>query len=1092
MPKQVSSSKIRKPARQPLRLCVVAVEITNRNTTEKSAVIPAIAQKFASLGDNVTLLWAPRPDYKVSELEFEHLRRYFLEKFLINLVLLPSSNDLLSGTSSIAKQSVAAYHFLREHQFDAAFFTLENGLAYFSLLAKETGVFENPLPLYVIASSATAWISEAEKFFLSNIEQVTAAHMEKYCAEECDGLICLSQAFLDWMRRKEWNTSPNYWVIPVPVPYEWRLRDDKAALPAQPSNELVFCAGPEYRNGLTLLCDALSRIADSLPPDFTLTMLGQFGQILGEHTGGMLVRRGRAWPFELKMLSQISPRERLEYLRDKGALAVFPAYESSANLWVSACLTEALPFIATSVGDIPELLAPQSRLDCLCEPTAAALAQKILAAIKGRRPIPLAGDSFEESHDLWQKVRDHIVTAQPPKKRVPDSMPVVSIVVVHHDRPHYLLQALKSIEQQDYERLEVVLVDDGSKLPESKALLDSLEPQFKQRHWKIIRGENKYLGAARNTGVRAARGTHILFMDDDNALFASAVSTFVHAMNCSGADICTSFHRTFYGDHVPARETSGYIQYITLGASLDLGFIENTFGDANAMMLRSVFDKIGYQVELFGRTGEDWEFFARAALAGLKLRVVPKPTYWYRSSTTGMFRTSHWYDNRLPTLETYRQYGFKGLEHLYHLALSSHIGKWDMMSMRANLSFSPSDERLLDLCNLPPESDEALDMLAGIAAAEGRPGTAIILLGQRQNPTSFARDAAGRLATTSGVERAKGGLSAGLPAETKLDHHELRMLSVSTLHPEKTPPLCYVERNPDRLYLKAQEHASVATLHAGLPSLTTAISLTVSLDQALAGPTEFMVLVTPTHLEPALAVEQASKTSTNTGSGWFGLSRAHQSRDIEIQLPAPSPVSMNLILAVRSATVKATTGCFSNIVIKRLLTAENANRPRNGAPAERLRARECAPEEFARAELVTKYDSPLPLMLFPPEGGIFLRPSAHGPVVATLREVFPPFARRAIGYAEIAHDEAAPFEFSMALTRPGEPIVWRKDAPENYVEFSGWKRVAEAFQLHEVTLENRHIARQPLALSLAIRVPKGSKPAPANAFWRRVIIAWDE
>jgi GT2 family glycosyltransferase len=1086
MPKQESSSKIRKPARKPLRLCIVAVEITSGNSTEKSAAIPAIAQKFASLGDSVTLLWAPRPDHKVNDHEFQQLRQYLSEKFLINLVLLPSSNDLLSGTSSIAKQSVSAYHFLREHEFDAAFFTLDNGLAYFSLLAKETGVFENPPPLYVIASSAMAWASEAEKFFLSNIEQVTAAHMEKYCAEECDGLICLSHAFLDWMRRKEWNITSNCRVIPAPVPYEWRLRDDVAALPAQPSNEIVFCAGQEYRNGLTLLCDALSRIADRLPPDFTLTMLGQFGQILGEHTGGMLVRRGRAWPFELKMLSQISPRERLEYIRDKGALAVFPAYESSGNLWVSACLTEALPFIATSVGDIPELVTQQSRPDCLCEPAAPVLAQKILEAVKGPRPTPIASESFEASQDAWQNVRDHIMTAEPPKRRAPASLPLVSIVVVHHDRPHYLLQALKSIEQQDYERLEVVLVDDGSKLPESKAFLDSLEPQFRQRHWQIIRAENKYLGAARNTGVRAARGTHILFMDDDNALFASAVSTFVHAMNSSGADICTSFHRTFYGDHVPARETTGYVQYITLGASLDLGFIENTFGDANAMMLRSVFDKIGYQVELFGRTGEDWEFFARAALAGLKLRVVPKPTYWYRSSTTGMFRTSHWYDNRLPTLETYRQYGFKGLEHLYHLALSSHIGKWDMMSMRANLSFSPSDESLLELCNLPPESDEALDMLAGIAAAEGRPGTAVILLGQRRNPISFARDVAGRLATPSGVERARSGLSTGLPAETRLDHHELRMLTVSTLNPEETPPLCYVEKNPDRVYLKAGEHAAVATLRAGLPTLTTAISLTASLDQAIAGPTEFLVLVSPTHLEPALAVEQAPS------SGWCRLSHPHQSRDIEIQLPTPSSVSMNLILAVRSATQETTTGCFSSILIKRLLTAENANRPRSGAPAERLRARECAPEEFARAELVTAYESPLPLMLLPPEGGIFLRPSVHGPVVATLSEVFPPFARRAIGYAEIAHDEASPFEFAMALTRPGEPIVWRKDAPDNYLEFSGWKRVEDTFQLHEIALENKHITRQPLALSLAIRVPKGSKPAPANAFWRRVIIAWDE
>lgn len=1086
------SGKKHKALRQPLRTCVVAVDISGRNATEKSAAITAIAQKFAAAGDSVTLLWAPHPDNKVSSDAFEQLRHYFFERFLINLVLLPASNELLSGTSSIAKQSVAVYHFLREHQFDAAFFALDNGLAYFSLLAKETGVFENPPHLFVIAASTTVRMCEIEKFFLGNIEQVTAAHMEKYCAEQCDDLICLSQTLLSWMRSKGWEVPADSRVIPPPIPYEWRLRGVGLNRPAQSSNEVVFCAGPEYHKGLTLLCDALARIANSLPADFTLTMLGRFGNILGEHTGGMLVRRGRDWPFKLKMLPRLSPAECLEYLRDRGALAVFPALESTVNLWISACVAEALPFIATNVGDIPELLAPQRHPACLCEPTAASLAQKILEATTGDEPQAIADDKPDERPDAWLMLLDHVAVVAPEKSRTPDNKPLVSIVLVHHDRPHYLLQALKSIEQQDYENLEVVLVDDGSKLTESKELLDSLEPRFKQRRWQIIRAENKYLGAARNTGVRAARGSHILFMDDDNALFASAVSTLVHAMECSGADICTSFHRTFYGSTVPPRETDGYIQYITLGASLDLGFIENTFGDANAMMLRSVFDKIGYQVELFGRTGEDWEFFARAALAGLKLRVVPRPIYWYRSSTTGMFRTSHWYDNRMPTLETYRNYGYKGLEHLYHLALSSHIGKWDMMSLRANLSFSPSDERLLDLCNLLPESDEALDMLASIAAAEGRPDTALVLLAQREGTTSFATQTTGRLAVSSGTETAWAGLSTGMSAETRLGHQDLRMLTVSTLRPEIVPPLCYVEKDPDRLYLKTTQQPTVATLHAGLPSLTIGITLTVSLDQAITEPTEFLALAAPTHLDPTLAVEQAGRSTMGGSNGWYMLSRPYQTREISVQLPTPSTSSMNLILAARSVSGKAMTGCFSNIVINRLLAADQAIRPRTNAPPARLRARECTREEFARAQLATEYESPLPLMLIPPEGGIFLRPSTKGPVVAMLTEFFPAFARRAIGYAEIAHDEASPFEFAMALTRPGDPIDWRREAPKNYIEFSGWKKVEEKFQLHEVVLENRHIVRMPLVLSLAVRVPKGSKPTPANTFWRRLVVAWDD
>ena len=193
--------------------------------------------------------------------------------------------------------------------------------------------------------------------------------------------------------------------------------------------------------------------------------------------------------------------------------------------------------------------------------------------------------------------------------------------MAHYDRPHFLRQAVASVEQQDYDNIELIIVDDGSKNPESHAALDALQKRFNTTRpgWKILREPNRYLGAARNAGIKVSRGERILFLDDDNALFRSAVSTFVDAMDASGSDICTTFSKLLYDPVIPQSEEQGLIQYFPLGGSLDLALLHNSLGDANAMIRRDVFDKIGLLVEDYGYAAQDWEIFTRALLDGLKL-----------------------------------------------------------------------------------------------------------------------------------------------------------------------------------------------------------------------------------------------------------------------------------------------------------------------------------------------------------------------------------------------------------------------------------------------------------------------------------------
>ena len=87
--------------------------------------------------------------------------------------------------------------------------------------------------------------------------------------------------------------------------------------------------------------------------------------------------------------------------------------------------------------------------------------------------------------------------------------PLVSIVVPVYNGERYLTSALQSIFKQDYRPFEVIVVDDGSVDDSAKTARS-----FQQIHY--IYQSNQGAAAARNTGVAAAQGELIAFLDADD------------------------------------------------------------------------------------------------------------------------------------------------------------------------------------------------------------------------------------------------------------------------------------------------------------------------------------------------------------------------------------------------------------------------------------------------------------------------------------------------------------------------------------------------------------------------------------------------
>ena len=143
---------------------------------------------------------------------------------------------------------------------------------------------------------------------------------------------------------------------------------------------------------------------------------------------------------------------------------------------------------------------------------------------------------------MYKTANSPILTEPPPQP----AQPLVSVVVVCYNQAHYLAEAIRSAIAQDYQDMEVLVVDDGStdETPEVARAF----PQV-----RYIRQDNRGLPAARNTGLRQSTGEYLLFLDADDRLLPNAVQA---GIACFGSDPNIAFvfgeHRKFYSDGSPA------------------------------------------------------------------------------------------------------------------------------------------------------------------------------------------------------------------------------------------------------------------------------------------------------------------------------------------------------------------------------------------------------------------------------------------------------------------------------------------------------------------------------------------------------------
>lgn len=93
--------------------------------------------------------------------------------------------------------------------------------------------------------------------------------------------------------------------------------------------------------------------------------------------------------------------------------------------------------------------------------------------------------------------------------------PLVSVVIPTYNRPEFLPGAVETVLGQTHGECEVVVVDDGSETDYASDVVASYDDRSTPVRL-VTHADNKGLSAARNSGIEAADGEYVAFLDDDD------------------------------------------------------------------------------------------------------------------------------------------------------------------------------------------------------------------------------------------------------------------------------------------------------------------------------------------------------------------------------------------------------------------------------------------------------------------------------------------------------------------------------------------------------------------------------------------------
>jgi glycosyltransferase involved in cell wall biosynthesis len=191
-----------------------------------------------------------------------------------------------------------------------------------------------------------------------------------------------------------------------------------------------------------------------------------------------------------------------------------------------------------------------------------------------------------------------------------ESIPTVSVIIPTYNRAHLIGRSIQSVLDQTYRDFEIIVVDDGS-----TDNTEEIVKRFNDDRIRYIKHDtNRGAGAARNTGIKAARGKYIAFHDSDDECLPEKLEKHIKVFETVPPEV-----GVVYSDMLQISE-DGKTKYLHSPTITGKNIIDpktsnyQAWGLATGIVIsrKDCFDVTGLFDENFQRS-EDLELFIRLA-----------------------------------------------------------------------------------------------------------------------------------------------------------------------------------------------------------------------------------------------------------------------------------------------------------------------------------------------------------------------------------------------------------------------------------------------------------------------------------------------
>lgn len=609
----------------------------------------------------VTVLYTAHPYY--SKGNYEYWKEKFREELNVELLVL-TINDKDYGSKEM-KRSNAIKEFALELEscFDKIIFHDYMGLGFYTALAKKHGLGFRDTEIIVSAHGNHKLSYHFGSKKVSSWSESAILYMEKMAMQMADKVTTPSQYYADWLKRELGVKGARHMENIIQLDSLPEKSSIQLSLPSE-NPTIYFYGRAERLKGIDVILPALKKLKDK-GVAFNFNIVGNKTKIDGKSSEDYVKTALKGTGINPYFTYNVSPGDFFAFVRENRGVVVFPTLGETSSCVVVEAIQAGVPFVASAIPGIKELVAEQDHDKALFGPGNVDDLVAHLEDLEGlsKQKISLSFD-MEKNKSSWAYFLTYI--NKPTEDEFDEFKPSVTVVVPTCDRPELLRDSLLSLQAQTYSNMDILVFDDFSALREDNEKI-CLELGVKY----FCSDKKVYKGLACNQAVAQTKSDYVCFFDDDDLAKPDMVARYIEAFKRDRSiDICSGFADVF--EHSELQDnTNPPVQYTSyaIGNDFATNILANFFGKGTFIIRRGAFDDVGgYEVDELPVPMVDYRFYIKASLAGLNISTIPDGVYYYRKNSPKSLFYENKDNKRLQYLAK------SGIEKVICDKLGDHIG----------------------------------------------------------------------------------------------------------------------------------------------------------------------------------------------------------------------------------------------------------------------------------------------------------------------------------------------------------------------------------------------------------------------------------